>query len=342
MRQSDDPQSKNLISPFIYEVTVDALTTSLADDAFFTSMDDYVPERNILINSSRRRSNSASGSNFITDFHSPASNEIPSEWRKYLRIPFCFHVHDYCQITKVKTGKILYIVNNMQIEMQKGDIIIINANSIHSWLAVEFTTNIGIGFYPAKFSLNEYCMHYDNSFNLFYSMQFPYVFIPRNLPVYKAVNRCLENILSEHNNLQADSTIMIHNYLIELSLHCIRTFMKPPDSTSIPPQQSATLRQAMRYIAENLDTLTGVQEIAEHVHLNPSYFSNYFRKKVGISCTKYISLQRLSRAAELLQTTDISLSDIAYKCGFQSISNFYHLFGTLYTISPAKFRKLHQ
>ena len=100
--------------------------------------------------------------------------------------------------------------------------------------------------------------------------------------------------------------------------------------------------KAMLYISEHLDTTTGPQDVATYVHMNPCYFSYYFKKQLGVPCSKYIAIKRLSSAAELLKSTDLSISDIVFKCGFRSVSNFYQLFSSLYTISPGKFRKLHQ
>lgn len=340
MRILTDP-AESVIPPFICEVTVDTQAPTLESDAFFTTMDDYVPGRNVLVNSSPSVQMQPRKTTFITEFHAPAPNEIPPFWRAYLPRPLCFHMHDYCQVTKVEAGRILYIINNTQVEMEKGDIIVINPNTVHSWLAVEQTSCASIGFYPSQIRLNEYCAHYESAFSLLYSMQFPSVYIPQQSPFYGSVDRCIENILAEYREKPPAYGGMVHNYIVELSLLLSRACALLSESSSTAPRRPETLQKAMLYINEHLDTTAGPQDVAAHIHMNPCYFSYYFKKQLGIPCSKYIAIRRLSNAAELLKSTEMPIYDVAFKCGFRSISSFYQLFSSLYTVSPGKFRKLH-
>lgn len=333
---------KEQIAQFICEVTVDTQAPSLDSDTFFTTMDDYVPGRNLLVHSSASGNNLEKKANFITDFHAPTRDEIPIRWQKYLPVPLCFHMHDYCQLTKVEEGRILYIINNTQVEMARGDIIVINPNTIHSWLAVEQTRCASIGFYPSRLRLNDYCLPHESSFELLYSMQYPSVHISHQSPYYVAIDRCVNSILAENSLKPPAYSEMMHNYIVELSFLLSRACSILSDTANATPRRPETLQKAMLYISEHLDTTTGPQDVADFVHMNPCYFSYYFKKQLGIPCSKYIAIKRLSTAAELLKSTDLSISDIVFKCGFRSVSNFYQLFSSLYTISPGKFRKLHQ
>ncbi len=333
---------KEQIAQFICEVTVDTQAPSLDSDTFFTTMDDYVPGRNLLVHSSASGNNLEKKANFITEFHAPTRDEIPTRWQKYLPVPLCFHMHDYCQLTKVEEGRILYIINNTQVEMARGDIIVINPNTIHSWLAVEQTRCASIGFYPSRLRLNDYCLPHESSFELLYSMQYPSVHISHQSPYYVAIDRCVNSILAENSLKPPAYSEMMHNYIVELSFLLSRACSILSDTANATPRRPETLQKAMLYISEHLDTTTGPQDVADFVHMNPCYFSYYFKKQLGIPCSKYIAIKRLSTAAELLKSTDLSISDIVFKCGFRSVSNFYQLFSSLYTISPGKFRKLHQ
>lgn len=342
MKAPLNASGKEQIAQFICEVTVDTQAPSLDSDTFFTTMDDYVPGRNLLVHSSASGNNLEKKANFITEFHAPTRDEIPVRWQKYLPVPLCFHMHDYCQLTKVEEGRILYIINNTQVEMARGDIIVINPNTIHSWLAVEQTRCASIGFYPSRLRLNDYCLPHESSFELLYSMQYPSVHISHQSPYYVAIDRCVNSILAENSLKPPAYSEMMHNYIVELSFLLSRACSILSDTANATPRRPETLQKAMLYISEHLDTTTGPQDVADFVHMNPCYFSYYFKKQLGIPCSKYIAIKRLSTAAELLKSTDLSISDIVFKCGFRSVSNFYQLFSSLYTISPGKFRKLHQ
>ncbi len=329
-------------APFLCEVTIDTQAPTLESDAFFTTMDDYIPGRNVLVNSSPSVQLQPGRTNFITEFHAPSANEIPPFWRAYLPRPLCFHMHDYCQITRVEEGRILYLINHTQAEMSKGDIIVINPNTVHSWLAVEHTRCASIGFYPSQLRLNAYTQHCEHAFSLLYSMQFPSVSVSNRSPVYAGVGSCFTRILDEFREKSPASHAMMHNYIVELSILLARACTLLSDSARAVPRMPETLQKALLYINEHLESTASPQDVAEHIHMNPCYFSSYFKKQLGIPCSKYIAIKRLSNAAELLKSTDQPISDIAFHCGFRSISSFYQLFSSLYSVSPGKFRKLHQ
>lgn len=329
-------------APFLCEVTIDTQAPTLESDAFFTTMDDYVPGRNVLVHSSPSVKMQPSKANFITEFPAPTAGEIPPFWRAYLPRPLCFHMHDYCQITRVEEGRILYLINNTQVEMNEGDIIVIIPNTIHSWLAVEQTRCASIGFYPSQLRLDDYLQPYAHAFSSLYSMHFPSVSVSRRSPMFTRVERCFTRILEEHMERSPAAQAMMHHYLIELSLLLSRSCALLSDSAKTDPRRPETLQKAIAYIDEHLDSTASPQDVAEHIHMNPCYFSSYFKKQLGIPCSKYIAIKRLSNAADLLKSTDQPISEIAFQCGFRSISSFYQLFSSLYTISPGKFRKLHQ
>ena len=64
-----------------------------------------------------------------------------------------------------------------------------------------------------------------------------------------------------------------------------------------------------------------------------------FRKYLGMSLNSYIRLVRLRSAQNLLEGTDREITEIAYTCGFGSLSNFYRVFQDLTGQSPGEYRR---
>jgi AraC family transcriptional regulator of adaptative response / methylphosphotriester-DNA alkyltransferase methyltransferase len=64
-----------------------------------------------------------------------------------------------------------------------------------------------------------------------------------------------------------------------------------------------------------------------------------FRRKYGVTPAKYISSRKMAKASELLSSQDISIINIALKCGFKSLSAFYELFRKEKGMTPQEFRK---
>ena len=97
---------------------------------------------------------------------------------------------------------------------------------------------------------------------------------------------------------------------------------------------------AKEYIVRNyLNELT-VPEIAKAVNLSSSYFSKIFKESTAQSPYDYLLSVRLDKAKELLVNSDMPISEIAYRCGFNSTSNFIYFFKKETALSPLQFRKI--
>ena len=73
--------------------------------------------------------------------------------------------------------------------------------------------------------------------------------------------------------------------------------------------------------------------------MNHCYLTHLFKKQVGYSPKQYILLNRLSYAQELLETTQLQVSQVALQCGFGDVNNFIRAFREWFGVSPSQFRK---
>lgn len=97
--------------------------------------------------------------------------------------------------------------------------------------------------------------------------------------------------------------------------------------------------QAVFYISSHLMEPFGVEDVARFVGLNRSYLSSLFRKYTGLSPMEYIKTAKLSRARHMLEASSLSISEIAYSCGYQRPESLIKIFRTSFGISPSAYRK---
>ncbi len=95
---------------------------------------------------------------------------------------------------------------------------------------------------------------------------------------------------------------------------------------------------AMKYIEENISAEIVIGKVAERVNLQENYFTNLFTANFGISPVRYINLQRVKRAQELLQKGRMPMKEVAAQCGFSNEFYFSKVFKKTAGISPAAFR----
>jgi AraC family transcriptional regulator len=99
-----------------------------------------------------------------------------------------------------------------------------------------------------------------------------------------------------------------------------------------------TLRRVIDYIGSNLDGSIRMASLAEISGLSQYRFAHNFKSATGIPPHHYVILARLDRAKQLLRETNLSVLDIAYAVGFQSISRFNSLFKRELGTTPSNYR----
>ncbi|QVW25408.1 AraC family transcriptional regulator [Pseudomonas hormoni] len=95
---------------------------------------------------------------------------------------------------------------------------------------------------------------------------------------------------------------------------------------------------AKQLILERLGETLEVTELAHACALSRSHFSRAFKCSTGLSPQDWIRHQRIARAKQLIQNTDLSLTQISLECGFCDQAHFCHIFTRSEGINPFAWR----
>lgn len=102
---------------------------------------------------------------------------------------------------------------------------------------------------------------------------------------------------------------------------------------------SPIVQKVKAYISEHLNEELSREQLASIAFVNPAYLSRLFRKETGMVLTDYILKERMDTAAELLATTDRSISEIADSLSYGNFSYFARLFRKVHGVAPQEYRK---
>lgn len=97
--------------------------------------------------------------------------------------------------------------------------------------------------------------------------------------------------------------------------------------------------RAINYIKDNYGTKLTIENIAEPLHIHPSYLSAIFKKSTGLSVNSYINNYRITIAKQLLANTENDISTIANLTGFYDSQHFLKTFKKVCGTTPKNFRK---
>ena len=103
----------------------------------------------------------------------------------------------------------------------------------------------------------------------------------------------------------------------------------------LPPYK---LKKAIDYINDHLDCSIQLKDIAQLLEISQFYFCHLFKKSMGIAPYKYVIIQRVKKAKQLIKQSKLPLSDIAYECGFSSQSQMTQHFRKYVGVTPKVYR----
>lgn len=97
--------------------------------------------------------------------------------------------------------------------------------------------------------------------------------------------------------------------------------------------------EAITFISSNYSFPITVEDMANQLNLDRSYFGKIFKETMGQSPQEFLIRYRMSKAAELLKTTYLSVKDISIKVGYPNQLHFSRAFKNIYGLSPRSYRQ---
>lgn len=104
---------------------------------------------------------------------------------------------------------------------------------------------------------------------------------------------------------------------------------------------SDIIETAIAYIAEHYADPISIADVSRAAGVSPYHFSRLFKRSTNETVANYIISVRLKTAANLLVSTDMNISEIAKKVGYNSIPHFHKAFKSVYQVTPREYRIQH-
>lgn len=110
--------------------------------------------------------------------------------------------------------------------------------------------------------------------------------------------------------------------------------------TKSTKQYSHSVRQTLYFIEFNLDTKINLSSLADKYNVSAPYLSTLFKKEVGTTIVKYTNKLRIDRAVKLLNTSSLSIQDIAIYVGIYDHNYFTKVFKKEVGVAPSDYRNI--
>jgi AraC-like DNA-binding protein len=102
--------------------------------------------------------------------------------------------------------------------------------------------------------------------------------------------------------------------------------------------ESVRIWKARNFIEQHWAEELSLGQVARAANTSRNYFSEKFKDATGTNFVKYVARTRFEKAVAMLSNRDLRVSEIAFACGFQSLSQFNRTFKRLAGASPTRYR----
>lgn len=226
---------------------------------------------------------------------------------------------DFVDLTYIFDGRVTYTINGIPYEAEKGDLLCIPRNSRrraeidpHHPMAA-YASNLWLDHLkgspaPLPFPILSKIGIHDDLITLYQELNFEWM---QKKPGFMMKVRAL--FLS-----------ILHKYF---SLIIYKDTAENAD---------IHIKKVLRYVHEYYDTPIQVKDLASLVDLNPSYFGTLFKKHTGMTVPEYMNKVRINSAENMLASGEFSITETAYKCGFEDAFYFSKVFKKVKGYSPSQ------
>lgn len=233
-------------------------------------------------------------------------------WGPAVRPHYLLHV--------ILTGKGFYTVNNTKYTLQGGDAFFIRPMESHFYQADsknpwEYAW-VGFGGYEAETVLEET------------------VFSKSSVYYGKNEN---EDMIHKIKDLVAVYEKKESNWLILSGK--LMELLGEMRAGKEEKYEGEYLKKALQYVEDHYSYDIKVQDIADWIGIDRTYLYRIFVREIGMSPKVYLTQQRLEHAMRMLCSSNYSISEIAYSCGFCDMVSFHNHFRKKTGMTPGNYRK---
>lgn len=167
------------------------------------------------------------------------------------------------------------------------------------------------------------------------------IFCSRKGTYFRQMDDNMAGLILKAWTSKEDMDIPALRYLAAQILHEVMAL--PVQSEGEPfftRSQIAIVREAEALILKDLSKRITAKEMADRFGISESSFKLYIKGILGDSYLSYFRKKRMEKAAELLESTNMKVIDIAISVGYENQGKFAKVFANLYGVSPLEFRRL--
>lgn len=280
----------------------------------------------------------------VTDFRVEQPRAMGNEIEFFLQqnkpraVTCSAHIHNAVELLYIKSGTFTAILDGKEHTLQEGDLILFPSNAVHYVFSQsdEESAYYVIKVPPAAY-LNFTKMNEGAKYMLLFSL-----------------NRSDQKLLYTREELEnSDIVQLLRSMIGELesgafafmltvklkAMELLLLLLRKSDTSDMPQLSNSTTELIYRvivYVRVHYAEDINETELARSMGLSYSYFSRTFKEVTGVTFKKYLNKLRIDHAQKMLAKGELSISEVAARCGYNSVSYFICTYRSIVGVTPYK------
>ncbi len=246
------------------------------------------------------------------------------------------HAHPYCELFFLLSGQRRYFVDHTIYQVEPGDLVIIPPDRLHR------TTYTGKGNYE-RYLLNFYAQEQGAFIRSMGQETFDALMargcVSFSSDISRQVRQTMERLESELTAPSAYARVIVPHLLQDVLLCALCHGVK---KEPFHGENANEVQQVAQYISRHYDQPMTLTDAAAMAAMEPTYLSKRFKALTGFGFYHYLTHTRLQAAEQLLRDTQLSMGEVAERCGFSEANHFGNVFRRWRGCSPSHYRQEHK
>lgn len=250
------------------------------------------------------------------------------------------HWHEECELIRIIKGNFNLKINTISYHLKEKDIAFINSGYVHSGIpknCIYECLVFDISFLKKERSIANSFLN--NIITFQKEIKILYTVNDKNIMI--VLENIFQIIREKKKGYQMKLFGLLYYFLGLIEENNL--FTNPITITSSNKRKILKIKKVLSLIYKHYMYEITLEDLSSSLNMNTNYFCKFFKTLTGTSPMKYLMCYRLECAKEKLKETDLSITEIAYDCGFNDSSYFTKVFKKYNNnLTPSKFLTLNK
>ena len=243
------------------------------------------------------------------------------------------HCHDYWEFTIILKGKISHKINGFERIINENTLLVIRPDDVHSLNKVN---DQEIAYINVAARSHVFKMIISALSGKLYDFLLESSFV--EFPLEKSATTYFSNLFNKYQMTTSNKRDS-DDFLSTIFISVVRELLLSFNHSNQKQNYSPTVNEFIEHMRNPENLTLSIEDIIKNMNYSHCHIIRLFKKETGTTPSQYFLTIKLNYARILLETTNLSVLDIASNVGFSSLGHFTKVFKNHYSTPPASYRK---